>query len=226
MAIAGKPRPSTVSTLRVGSLAVLVAVLGAGAAAAASIPQPADPGALLSGLRPDYRDYILEMRPLAAPTDAPLTLYMALVRPGAVDPASIASAPFAGPGARNDILYDDELIGGPRGAGWALLLLDHEYFHARHLAGMTSLPLPGAVRPDVERHYFEAAAWVLTVAEARAGRYPGLRWGEFHEALERWGDHYEALRRASLRDGPGTWERLSVLLDRPVVMLRTSGSRP
>lgn len=226
MVSAGKPRQSRGPRLRLAALAALLGALCADTAPTAAVPSPVDPGAILSSLRPDYRDYILEMRPLPALADAQRTLYMALVRPGASDPGIAASAPFAGPGARNDILYDGAVIGGPRGAGWALLLLDHEYFHARHLAGMTSLPLPGAVRPEVERHFFEAAAWGFNVAEARAGRYPSLHWEEFHEALERWGEHYHALRRASLRNGPGTWERLSALLERPVVMLRTSGSRP
>jgi hypothetical protein len=180
-------------------------------------------------LRPDYRRYIGAVRPVAydgTPTPGGRGIYMALVRPGAGDPSRPESAPFAGPGVRNDVLYDTEAFREGRSAGWVLLLLDHEYFHARHLAGATSLPLPRGVSPEIERHFYEGAAWGFSVSEARAGRYPGLREDEFREALDRYGDHYAALRSASRTPEPDARRIYSDLLRRPPSLLMTDGSRP
>ncbi len=167
-------------------------VPGAAPADPPVVPTAADPGGLLSFLRPDYRTYIGEVRLVEGGREQ--RIYMALVRPGATDPSRPESAPFAGPGARNDILYGRASVSGDRSLAWSLLLLDHEYFHARHLAEATSLPLAGRADPEVERHFYEAAAWGFNVGEARAGRYPGLRPDEFREALDRYGEHYAALR--------------------------------
>jgi hypothetical protein len=175
----------------------------------------------LQAVRPDYHLYIGGMRPME--TTGPQPFYMALVRPGATDPALRASAPLAGPGARNDVLYDRARIGAGRSAAWSLLLLDHEYFHARHLAGATSLPLPRMVAPQAERHFYEAAAWGWNIAEARAGRYPGLRPEEFREALDRYGEHYAALRDL-LRGRDAAWDAVSILLRRPASLVTTPGA--
>src|SRR5712692_6618894 len=142
------------------------------------------PSLLLQGIHPDFGRYIRALRPLGTidrRESEPRPIYMALVRPGAVAPVRNESAPFIGPGARNDILYDVFAIGKGRSTAWTLLLLDHEYFHARHLAGSTSLPLPSGAVPEIERHFYEAAAWGFNVAQARSGRYAGLRPDEFRE---------------------------------------------
>lgn len=191
-------------------------------------PQPGglEPGSLLGAIRPDYPRYIGRLRPLAGETVDGIEarrIYMALVRPGAADPVSPASAPLLGPGAHNDILYAETSLGGGRGAAWSLLLLDHEYFHARHLAGATSLPLPGRVAPDVERHFYEAAAWGFNVAEARAGRYRGLSPDDFREALDRYGEHYAALRSLTRDSRPAAWAAYSDLLRRPSLPVTTTG---
>jgi len=178
----------------------------------------------LSTLRPDYLLYVSSVRPLAP--GVARRLYMALVRPGATDPAEKGSAPYAGPGARNDIVYDEASIAAGHSVAWRSLLLEHEYFHARHMAGATLLPVTRDRVPEIERHYNEAAAWGFNVAEARAGRYPGLREDEFREALDRLGEHYSALR-ALLRDSdPERWSRISELLRRPEDLLTTAGSPP
>ena len=215
------------------ALLALAALLGgdgtgrpavAGPANAPAGPQASDPLTLLREVRPDYHLYIAGVRPL--PPDGHARVYMALVRPGASDPLLRDSAPFAGPGARNDVVYDRARLGGERTAAWSLLLLDHEYFHARHLAGATSLPLAGTVAPRVERHFYEAAAWGFNVSEARAGRYPGLRPEEFREALDRYGEHYAALK-ALLRADETAWGSISGLLRRPAVLLKAfAGWRP
>src|SRR2546422_4611981 len=127
----------------------------------------------LAGMRPDYARYIFSVRPLAPGVGR--RLYMALVRPGATDPTGHGSAPFAGRGARNDIVYDEAAVSSGHSVAWSRLLLDHEYFHARHMAGATLLPVARGDSLEVERHYNEAAAWGFNVAEARAGQYTGLR---------------------------------------------------
>jgi hypothetical protein len=193
MPIAGKPRQTR--------LLSLVATILAGAmlapAARADGTDPAE--SLLASLHPDYRQFISSIRPLAEGEGTRASVYMVLVCPGASDATARASAPLAGTGARNDILYDPGVLRSDRSTAWRQLLLDHEYFHARHLAGSTSVPLPAhlAQRGAAwERHYFEAAAWGWSVAQARAGRYPGLRESEFREALDRLGDHLRAMRPA------------------------------
>ena len=190
MGIVGKLRQSRVLWIAAPLLAT---------ALAGSIARAADPDAaetLLASLHPDYRQFIDAVHPLPEGEGARASIYMVLVRPGATDATSRASAPLAGQGARNDILYDPAVLHSDRSAAWRLLLLDHEYFHARHLAGSTSVPLPAGVGAAFERHYFEAAAWGWSVAQARAGRYPGLRENEFREALDRLGDHLRAMRPA------------------------------
>jgi hypothetical protein len=178
---------------------------------------------LLQSLHSDFRVYVGSVRPLPAPAAGPqASVYMALVRPGAEDPTTPVSAPFAGPGARNDILYDPGVLAAGRSEGWTLLLLDHEYFHARHLAGATSLPLPRRTGAEIEHHFYEAAAWGYTVEQARAGRYPGLRPDEFREALDRYGDHFRALR--AMAQDSGAWSALEAPLLEPAAFVRTIGS--
>ena len=114
----------------------------------------------------------------------------------------------------------------PYSVAWRSLLLEHEYFHARHMAGATLLPVVRDGAPEIERHYNEAAAWGFNIAEARAGRYPGLRADEFREALDRLGEHYAALR-AMLKDAdPERWSRISELLHRPESLLTPAGATP
>lgn len=221
MSLRGLPRRR--SNLFTGA-ALLATALAGGAAFAATDPAEA----LLATLHPDYATYVRAVRPIEAPsTPSEASVYMALVRPAAADPARRDSAPFAGPGAKNDVLYDPAVLSGDRSTGWVLLLLDHEYFHARHLAGATDLPLPLRSGAEVERHFLEAAAWGYTVNEARAGHYPGLREDEFREALDRYGDHFRALRDLTETDAPRLWASLADPLKGSIAAVRTTGlSRP
>jgi hypothetical protein len=211
---------------RVLSVSILMAAVPVAAAFAAAALPAADPAErLLQSLHPDFGNYVGAVRPLAVAADGSVApVYMALVRPGAADPTAAASAPFAGPGARNDILYDPRVIAAGRSEGWTLLLLDHEYFHARHLAGATSLPLPRDTGAAIEHHFCEAAAWGYTVEQAREGRYPGLRPDEFREALDRYGDHFRALR--TMTRGSEAWTTLEAPLLQPAALVRTTGLSP
>jgi len=218
---------------RLSRVVLVAAGITAAAAAADALPadradEPGlDPPALMHALariHPDYRLYISGVRPLAPGVSR--RLYMGVVRPGAGDPAGRDSSPFAGPGARNDIVYDGEAILAGHSPAFRYLLLDHEYFHARHLAGGTLLPLAGGAGVEIERHYNEAAAWGFNVLEARAGRYPGLRPDEFREALDRQGEHYAALKALMKAKDPGGWTRMADLLRQPDLLVKTGGSRP
>jgi hypothetical protein len=197
--------------------ASLLAALGspvlAGAAVTAQGIDATGLARALSSLRPDCGLYIDTLRPLAPGVGR--NIYMALVQPGATNPGRRSSAPLAGPGARNDIVFDERAIGGGHSDAFILLLLDHEYFHARHLARTTTVPPAGRVPIEIERRFSEAAAWGFNVAEARAGRYPGLRLDELREALDRYRDHYLALRNLVERDDPGRWSALDLALQRP-----------
>jgi hypothetical protein len=181
----------------------------------------------LAGLHPDYLQFVASIRPIQESGDEACSgLYMALVRPGAQDPTRRDSAPFAGLGARNDILYDPTVLQGGRSAGWLLLLLDHEYFHARHLAGATSISIPGHSPVEVEHHFFEAAAWGYNVAQARAGLYPGLTELEFREALDRYGEHYRALRDLTGEAAQARWGVLAEELRDPAALVRMTDPAP
>ncbi len=188
---------------------------------------PIDPPALIRALaliHPDFGLYISSVRPL--PAGVSRRLYMALVRPGAEDPAGRDSAPLTGMGARNDIVYDEAAIAAGHTPAWRYLLLAHEYFHARHLAQATLLPVARGSGIEIERHYNEAAAWGFNVAEARAGRYAGLRPDEFREALDRYGEHYAALKALLKREDPERWRTVAGLLAQPADLITTAGSPP
>lgn len=207
-----------------------LALASPAAVAAADLP-PAGPRLDAPGLvralaeiHPDYRLYISSVR--ALPAGVSRRLYMALVRPGAADPAGRDSAPLTGTGARNDIVFDEEAIVSGHGPAWRYLLLAHEYFHARHLAEATLLPVARGSGVELERHYNEAAAWGYNVAEARAGRYPGLRPDEFREALDRYGEHYAALKALMKKQDPERWRRVADLLLQPEALITTAGSPP
>jgi len=243
MRLPGNPIPTRLSVallIASTSLAPATHCLAGGAPASAALREPggttgfaiqAEAGAALlsddlAGLHPDYALYIGGLRPIeAAPSRR---LYMALVRPGANDPSRSASAPLAGPGARNDIVFDRSALDDRRSEAWRRLLVDHEYFHARHLAGATSLPRPASDRPEIQRHFYEAAAWGWNVGRARAGLYPGLRPAEFREALDRYGDHYRALQSLLAQEGTLAVDRRldARQLRAPEVLLMTISSPP
>jgi hypothetical protein len=218
-----KPRWTWVPAVAGAAIALLAPALAAapGAPSPGSTLDPAE--ILLRDLHPEYQTFVHAVHPMTDAAAGASSVYMVLVRAGAADPARRESAPYAGHGARNDILYDPGVLDGTRGAAWTRLLLDHEYFHARHLAGATALPLPLSNGAAIERHFFEAAAWGYTVSEARAGRYPGLREEEFREALDRYGEHYRALRALTREKSPALWTTLGDPL-RDVATVTIAGS--
>jgi hypothetical protein len=216
------PLPGNRCLTRVLLLVVAIAIAAAPLLAAPpdGLPAPMSAGTLaleLGSIRPDFPIYIGSLRPFSGA--AGRRIYMALVQPGATDPTHVASAPLAGRGARNDIVFDARAVSDGHSDGFRKMLLDHEYFHARHLAGTTSVPEPRSLPVDLQTRYSEAAAWGFNVAEARAGRYAGLRPDEFRQALDRYRDHYAVLRTlAAGRAGVG-WKGISEALRRPALRM-------
>src|SRR3989442_11403417 len=97
----GTPRPARLFEILLLASALCVP--------AGTLPQAASrrdggadfaPGTILSALRPDYRRYIGEMRPMEMNgliEPAMRAIYMALVKPGATDPTRRESAPLTRP---------------------------------------------------------------------------------------------------------------------------------
>jgi hypothetical protein len=159
---------------------------------------------ILAGLRPDYASYIGSIRP-GATRFHPATLYMGLVRSGGVDPTLPGDAPLVGRGVKNDVVvYADSRDAG-RSLGWAMLLIDHEYFHARHLARGDRTPAPSFGDAEADRHFYEAVAWGYNLAQADDDEYPGLTHADYLEAFKNYSMHFDAFRDFILRHDHHAW---------------------
>ena len=169
---------------------------------------------LLAELRPDYHLYVGSIRPGPLRTH-PSHLYMGLVRPGGSDPTNLRDAPLMGHRVQNDIIvYEDSQERG-RSNGWALLLIDHEYFHARHLARGDQTPFPSFGDPAIDRHFFEAAAWGYNLSQAEAGTYTTLTHADYREAFRTYSFHFEAFRDYVLRHDRPAWAHYRRFLPDP-----------
>jgi len=161
----------------------------------------------LAALHPDWQNYIGAVRPAAG---APGNLYLGLVEPGGTDPRLASEAPTPGRGRRFDLLFFPaaELEEGP----WGRLLLDHEYFHARHLARAASTPLPGFGEAPADRHFREAMAWGYNLQRSREGAYGDLPAARRAEVLARYREHRDAFRRFVRERDPDAWAYYARLL--------------
>jgi hypothetical protein len=169
---------------------------------------------ILSRLRPDYASYVGNIR--AGETRFhPSSLYMGLVRSGGRDPARLEDAPLLGRGVRNDIIvYADSREAG-RSHGWAMLLIDHEYFHARHMARGDRTPVPFFGDPEADRHYDEAVAWGYNLIQAEEGEYPTLTHADYLEAFRNYSMHFEEFRDYILRRDRTAWAHYRRFLPDP-----------
>lgn len=165
---------------------------------------PGQLSTILSDLRPDFRRFVREIRQVPR-RRFPVTHYTALVRPGGDDPLEPASAPRPGRDQQNDILFYPDSFGIERTEAWRLLLLDHEYLHAKHLAEAHSVPLAGFGATQANRHFFEAVAWGHNVSEARRGAYGSLAGRDWQEALGNYDRHLRAFRQFVERAQPSAW---------------------
>lgn len=163
--------------------------------------------AALGALHPDWTAYIARVRPAAAD---PGNAYFALVRAGGSDPRLEANAPSPGRARRFDLLQFPAAAG--LGEEWSRLLLDHEYFHARHLARGDRLPAPGFGHAAADRHFQEALAWGYNLERLGSGAYGELPAARRAEAESCYREHREAFRRFVLRRDPAAWAYYGRLL--------------
>jgi len=143
----------------------------------------------LTALHPDWSQYIGAIRPAAG---SAANIYLGLVERGGTDPRRLADAPTPGHAQRFDLLFFP--AAAPEDGPWGQLLLDHEYFHARHLARAADLPLPGFGQAAADRHFREAMAWGYNLRRLRAGIYGDLPAARLAEVTARYREHRDAFR--------------------------------
>jgi hypothetical protein len=160
--------------------------------------------ALLADMHPEHSLFVRQVR--AGRTRLhPEGALAGVVRPGGSDPLDPADAPRAGLGERNDIVvYDDTFEAGASEA-WQRLIVDHEYFHTRHLAQGAESPAVDFGDADANRHYYEALAWQHNVERIEAHRYPGLSLAEGRRARQRYREHRAAFERWLAGGHPYAW---------------------
>lgn len=161
----------------------------------------------LARLHPDYSQYIHALRLVSAHAAlvSPEPLYSGLVRVDGSEPRIAADSPATGRGARNDVLLFPSMLDPGRSPGWRELILDHEYFHARHLARGWPAPLVDFGSAEMNRSYYEALAWSYVVDRARQGVYGSLSAFDTREALATYRRHHQAIRREIMKRQPTAW---------------------
>lgn len=184
--------------------ALALALLSASAAALAQ-SAPADFAALLGEMHPEYGAFVREVR-RGGTRLHPFGMLAGLVRPGGADPRDPRDAPRSGAGERNDILvYDDTFAPGSSEA-WRRLIVDHEYFHARHLAQAVEAPAVDFGDAQANRHYYEALAWQYNLERIEHSRYPGLSAQEKRLAGSRYLRHRAAFETWLRKDHAQAWQ--------------------
>lgn len=169
---------------------------------------------ILAEMHPDYPAFVGLVRAGASRFHPP-TLYMGLVRAGGKDPTRPEDAPLIGRGVRNDIIVFADSREAGRSTGWARLLIDHEYFHARHLARGDKTPVPSFGDADMDRHFYEAVAWSYNLEQADEGQYPTLTHADYLEAFRNYSMHFEAFRDFILRHDRHAWAHYHRFLPDP-----------
>jgi len=180
---------------------------GASAASKWAPEAQGDPPSILHSLHPDADRYISAVRIISTTrasisTDA---LYSGLVRIGGADPRMKEDAPESGRGVRNDIVLFAAALDGARSSGWLGLILDHEYFHARHLARGWRTPLVDFGDGTANHDFYEAAAWGYVMGRALDGVYGDLDTGDLREVRALYERHYQAFRAFILERQPAAW---------------------
>lgn len=193
--------------LRAAALVLSLAASDEGAVPAPRPGQattPAHVAALLSDLHPDYARFIGTIR-YGRTRLRPATLYAGLVKSGGADPRDPGDAPVRRGGAPNDLIIYADTFEPWRSAAWRRLIADHEYFHARHLAGGFAIPLAGFQDAAADGDYLEALAWGYVLERARGHVYGDLAPGEWSELRSRYSRHQERFRRFILARQPPAW---------------------
>jgi len=166
-----------------------------------------DPAALLRLLHSDYETYIRSVRIVRSRESEASreALYSGLVRAGGFDPRLLGDAPISGRGARNDIVLFDSAMDPARAPGWRRLILDHEYFHARHLAHGWLTPLVEFDDRGATHDFYEAAAWGYVLQRALDGTYGDLPSADLREVRALYERHFQAIRAFILKRQPSAW---------------------
>jgi hypothetical protein len=166
-----------------------------------------DPEGRLGALHADWPRFIHAIRVVSFDRArvSPTGIYSGLVRPGGGDPRIRSDAPLSGSRARNDLILYPSAFEGRRGAGWLTLILDHEYFHARHLARSAPPPLVDFGDRAGNTHYYEATAWSYVLSQARGGVYGELTAGDLREVTATYRRHYDAFREYVEERQPSAW---------------------
>ncbi|MCZ6670003.1 MAG: hypothetical protein O6947_03130, partial [Acidobacteria bacterium] len=202
---AGRRAPGVLASIIAAAVAILAVHLYALPPNALGMGETATQlTTMLTSMRPDASQYVRKIRKVPRRRYPP-THYMALVRPGGTDPFQPADAPQAGRKQRNDILFYADSFGLERSTAWRLILLDHEYAHAKHLSERLGSPLVTFGSPAVDRHYFEAIAWGHSLQEAARGSYGTLHRRDWTEMRGNFKRHLKALKRFIDRRQPTAW---------------------
>ena len=172
--------------------------------ATASPPDASRLRGLLAIMHPDHARYIRSVRS-APPGVSPVDLYLGLVRAGGRDPRDPADAPRPGALQRYDVLVFRPPSVMPWSDGWSRLLMDHEYFHARHLARGDRLPHPTFARASANRHFQEALAWGYNLQRLSENAYGALPEQRRREVRQHYRRHREALARYVQQKQPSAW---------------------
>jgi len=173
----------------------------------AASQSPNDPIALLRGLHDDFQIYVHDVRSLSSAdvSISPQALYSGLVRIGGADPRLRGDAPASGRGARNDIVIFASTLDSSRAPAWRKAILDHEYFHARHLARGWTTPLVDFGDAGTNHDYYEAVAWGYVLLRARGGAYGEIRAEDLREITALYTKHFQAFRAFILDRQPTAW---------------------
>jgi hypothetical protein len=175
------------------------------------------PASLLRDLHPDYAMYISEIHVVSTQeaSVSPEGIYSGLVRPGGRDPRILDDTPIPGKGARNDVILYPSAMEPSRGKAWLRLILDHEYFHARHLAGSSRVPLVEFGEAAANHAYYEAVAWGYVLERGLAGVYGELSVIDFREVRATYRRHFHSFRRFIQERQPSSWVHYGRFLKDP-----------
>ena len=186
---------------------------------------PESVASLLASLHPDYTRYIGAVR-FGTSRFRPATLYAGLVRRGGLDPRDPSDGPNAGPGAINDLIIYTDTFEPWRTQAWRRAIADHEYFHARHLAGGFSLPVVSFGDGGANRAYYEALAWNYVIERSHDGIYGAFSSRERAEMRARYLEHHRRFRRFVARRQPSAWAHYGRFLPDPATPVRSVASAP
>jgi hypothetical protein len=210
-------RESGARRLAAWTLAALLAVsCTADRPAASPEVTPDQVASLLAAMHPDYGRYIASVR-YGATRLRPASLYAGLVRRGGRDPRDPDDGPRSGRGVANDLIVYADTFEPWRSAAWRLLVADHEYFHARHLAHGAEVPVVGFGDAGANQDYYEALAWGYVVGQASAGAYGELTRAERAEAARAYREHRDRFHSFVMAVQPPAWAHYGRFLPDPDV---------